>query len=70
MGELKELHFRLDTQFRSLQKACQKLTPPTPLIAVEYGVADDALGMLKVRGRFAKGLGFQGGTRQRWLPPV
>lgn len=67
---LRDLHSQLEVGFRDLRTSREQLTPAAPVFALEHGLSDADLELLKRVVRSAVQHGFGPSTRQWWLPFV
>src|SRR5262245_39061976 len=67
---LERLHRHLAIHFRDLHEARQGFTPAAPVFALEHGLDDTDLELLKKTVRYAVRQGFGAPFRRWWLPFV
>jgi hypothetical protein len=67
---LEDLHTELGSHFSSLHAQRDRLTPAAPVFALEHGISEADLGLLKDTVRSAVRQGFGAAFRRYWLPFV
>ncbi|MGW6504282.1 hypothetical protein [Nonomuraea angiospora] len=70
LQDLQDLHSQLDLSFRDLHVSREQLTPTAPVFALEHGLSDVDLELLKKAVRSAVHQGFGAPFQRWWLPFV